>query len=173
MSFIPLSPKSSRTLRDLRGSQGEDDEAVSRISNLSGHGRRPEVHRRRSSSDPSSDGAVLQRRKGALEVTPSEDEIEVLPDRFDASGRLLYDDKCRRWASQRGDFEYRRRNRGGGYVQGSLALGGTDPEMVDRMAQGVGNLLQGRQSFMGLLGDVLAGLPGALQDGDRVLERRR
>lgn len=173
MSFIPLSPKSSRTLRDLHESQGVDDETASHISSSSGHGRRPEVRRRRSGSDPSSDGATLQRRKGRLERTPSEDEIEVLPDRFDASGRPLNDDGDRRWASRRGDFEYRPRNRGGSHVQGSWALGGTDPDMVDRMALGVGNLLQGRQGFMGILGDVLASLPGAVQDSDRVLERRR
>lgn len=174
VSFIPLSPKSSRTLRDLRGPQEGDDETASQQSISSGYGRRPAMCRRRSGSDPSSDGAALQQRKGRLERTPSEDEIEALPDRFDASGRPLGDDgDGRQWASRRGDFKCRPRNRGGSHVQGSWALGGTDAEMVDRMAQEVGNFLQRRQSFMGLLGGVLAGLPGALQDDNRVLEKQR
>jgi hypothetical protein len=173
VTFIPLSPQSSRTLRKHHESQertnreapdgdARDPSPAHDPDNRVAPPRRPRFHRQRSDSDPSSDRPVVQRRKRRGDESPLSDEDdvdEVLPDRFDASGRPLDPTDPRRWHSRRGEFEYRPRG-GGTHVQGAWGIQSTDPEMVSRVAQGVGNLLQGRQGWMGVLGNVLTNLPG-------------
>lgn len=132
------------------------------------------MHRRRSGSDPSSDRPVVQRRRrSGRDGSPrsDEDEVEVLPDRFDSAGRPVDANDPRRWHSRTGEFEYRPRSGGDGssssgpHVQGAWGIHGTDPEMVNRMAQGVGSLLQGRQGWMGMIGNLLTSLPSSSGDG--------
>lgn len=193
VTFIPLSPQSSRTLRKHHESQDKADReasvaAAAAAAAAAAHDnardpspardesiqdsppRRPRFHRRRSDSDPSSDRPVIQRRRRRGYESPLSDEenaIEDLPDRFDAKGRPLDPTDPRRLHSRRGEFEYRPRDGGGGtHVEGAWGVQGTDPEMVNRVAQGVGNLLQGRQGWMGVLGNVLSSLPGPSSGDD-------
>jgi hypothetical protein len=150
-----------------RSSQGEDDDDIIELPN-----RRPHLRRKRSGSEPSSDRPPTHRRRRRLrDGSPQsdDDQIEILPDRFDAQGRPLDpgERKRRNWASRRGDFEYRSTERAGPHVEGAWQVGGTNPELVERMAQGVGNILEGRSGWMGLLGNLLTNLPAAGGDQGR------
>ncbi len=137
-------------------------------------------------SDPSSNRPLITRRRTRRDESPdselSEDEIEVLPDRFDAQGRPL-DPRGRpvggragdsRWHTRNGDFEYRSpRGRDGWNVRGQWGIGGTDPEAVERMVRGVTGAIQGGQGgWAGLLGGLLSGLqqPPDAHDQRRVEE---
>lgn len=163
-----LSPQSSRTLRKHHSDQEErsatsrDEDRESDADSKTARPRRPgPPQRRRSGSDPSSD---RPRRRRGRDGSPrsDEDEVEVLPDRFDSAGRPVDANDPRRVHSRTGDFEYRPRDRDGGpHVQGAWGIHGTDPEMVNKMAQGVGSLLQGRQGWMGLVGNLLTSLPAS------------
>ena len=101
-------------------------------------------------------------------------EIEELPDRFDASGRPLDPADPRGWSSRSGSFVSRPRHRardggdGDWNISGSWGVGGTDPEIVDGIARTIGDVIEGRKSWFGVLGDVLlkGSLPGLDVDGD-------
>ncbi|KAK8048733.1 hypothetical protein PG994_010463 [Apiospora phragmitis] len=148
VSFIPLSPQSSQTLRKLHEAQD-----------------------RRSNSDPSSDRSLTHRRgrKRDADLSSEENDVEVLPDRFDTSGRPLEPDDPRRLTTRGGSFEYRPRDREM-QMQGAWGVGGTDADMVNRMAESVGSLLEGKSGFLGILGNVISHLPksdgvrGAVED---------
>ncbi|KAK7952286.1 uncharacterized protein PG986_008014 [Apiospora aurea] len=148
VSFIPLSPQSSQTLRKHHDSQEQ-----------------------RSDSDPSSDRSLTHRRGRRQDTDPSTEgnDVEVLPDRFDTSGRPLEPDDPRRWTTREGNFEYRPRDRGT-QIQGAWGVGGNDAEMVNRMAESVGSLLEGKSGLLGILGNVISNLPkgggvrGAVED---------
>ncbi|KAH8893519.1 hypothetical protein GQ53DRAFT_763804 [Thozetella sp. PMI_491] len=197
--FIPLSPQSSRTLRRHHAEQdahrahdedggrdlshGDDNPDADAKSVILYHPDRNATTnpRRRRGSDPSSNRPVIQRRRSRGEDSPdselSEDEIEILPDRFDAHGRPL-DHRGRpvgglggragdsRWHSRRGDFEYRSPKGPGGWdVQGQWGVAGTDPEAVERIVRGVtGAIEAGRGGWMGLLGGLLNGLQAPPDD---------
>lgn len=142
VQFIPLSPQSSQTLRKLH-----------------------EAQERRSDTDPSSDRSLTQRR-GRRQDTDlsSENDVEVLPDRFDTSGRPLGSDDARRWATRGGSFEYRPQERGT-QMQGAWGVAGTDAELVNRMAESVGSLLEGKPGILGMLGSVISHLPSSSSGG--------
>lgn len=184
VAFIPLSPQSSRTLRSLHEShvkgQSDDNAREPSPSGTDGQAvrpRRPNFTRRRSDSDPSSNRPMVQRRKHRGDLSPvSDEDVEVLPDRFDPAGRPIDPNSPQRLHSRRGDFEYRSRDGNGMQVQGAWGVHGTDPEMVNRMAQGFGDLLQGRHGWMGILGNVLTSLPGpsgAGHEGRAAIEAER
>ena len=211
VAFTPLSPQSSRTLRKHHAEQeahrlagesrsrerddpdaDEDDSAVAHGDDRSVAART----RNRRGSDPSSNRPVITRRRTRRDDSPdselSDEGIEVLPDRFDAQGRPL-DRSGRpvggragdsRWHTRQGDFEYRSpRGRDGLNVQGQWGIGGTDPEMVERMVRGVtGALGSGKGGWMGIVGGLLSGLQAppsdshgqdAVEDDDRGSSRRR
>ena len=178
--FIPLSPKSSMTMKRHRqeqagaksGSEEEKEEesagqkefdpqhALTRFTSNSNHQRSPS-----SSSDPSHNSAVRRRKRGSYDSDSSSDETEALPDRFDSHGRLLDRDSVshRRWISRRGDFEYKPKRDGDWNVKGAWQVGGTDQEMIEKIVRNVTGVLEGRQNWLGMLGNVLE----ELQDGGR------
>lgn len=127
---------------------------------------RPQPRRRRS-SDPSADRPVARRQPRDEVATASESEdVEDLPDRFDAQGRPL-DGQPQgsrpRWTTRSGQFERRPQRAGDWDVRGSWSVGGTDRVPVDRLAKSFTEALDGRKSWLGLVGDVLGG--GLLQPG--------
>lgn len=132
--------------------------------------------RRRSDSDPSANRPLVSHRSDRGGVVKSdhpssEDEIEVLPDRFDNSGRPVdgvgsvpSSSRRGRWTERRGDFEYRSPRPRGTQVQGTWGVAGTDPEQVERMMQNVTGLLagegvpRGMGGWLGLAGKLLGGV---------------
>lgn len=162
--------------------------------------RRFRKRRRRSNSDPSSnrpllssssrrrdrDGAHGTDRPSSSSPSRGGDEVELLPDRFDPLGRPVdpssSSSRPRRgdnggWTERKGDFEYRSPKPGGTQARGAWAVGGTDPDQVERMMQDVTNLIgdgppKGVQGWLGLAGRLLGsgllggqGLPG-LEGGE-------
>lgn len=102
-----------------------------------------------------------------------EDEVEVLPDRFDDEGRLLNGRRRSgggsgggdgQWTQRKGDFEYRSPKPGGTQVKGTWGVAGTDPEQVERMVRDVSGLLAGAGEGRGGMGGWL-GLAGRLLGG--------
>ncbi|POR31807.1 Uncharacterized protein TPAR_07971 [Tolypocladium paradoxum] len=166
VSFIPLSPKSSRTMEmhkrkqaaapEGEGSQpgGEhDDEALVR----------PGFHRRRT-SDPSADRPVIRRRDaGGLD---SDEDVESLPDRFDSEGQPLDGRSAshHRWTTRRGTFERPPQRPGGWDIKGAWLVSGTEGEAVDRLVRNVTGALEGQRSWMSVIGDVIG--EGLLPPGE-------
>lgn len=133
--------------------------------------------RRRDSDSPSSRPFVSRHRGGPVgsdrsSSSASEEEIEVLPDRFDSQGRPLGAGPSRRsdgWTERRGDFEYRSPRLGGTQMRGTFGVAGTDPEHVERMMRDVSGVLAGEMprgmgGWLGLAGRLLGGViaPGAV-----------
>ena len=84
----------------------------------------------------------------------------MLPDRFDAQGRPLDGPASSRSSSHRrgGEFEYRSpRGAEGTNVRGAWGVAGTDAETVERIVRDVTGVLEGRGSWMGLIGGILSG----------------
>lgn len=205
VSFGPMSPLSSRTMEQHHLSHAEhmaaelaaenaaakataDDEHNARDYFLHDPSTRGSgvVHRR--SSDPSSDRPPLRSHDGGrdLAVSNPQDDVEVLPDRFDAEGRPLdgrpaTSDRAGGWTTRSGEFARRRQRPGDWGVRGSWQVGGTDPEAVERMAQGMTSALESRGGLLRFIGDVFTGgagrledeRPGRSDDGDRGRHRRR
>ncbi|KAH6840653.1 hypothetical protein B0I37DRAFT_220197 [Chaetomium sp. MPI-CAGE-AT-0009] len=173
--FIPLSPKSSATLRRHRESQAtksETEDMASESNDNRNRGKRPangepDKTRRRRNSDTSSDrpppSSHRSHDKDATSETDDEDAIEMLPDRFDAQGRPLDGSGSSRgggsnWHSRRGNFEYRSpRGANGTNMRGEWGVAGADPETVERLVRDVTGVLEGRGSWMGLIGGILSG----------------
>ncbi|KAK3680624.1 hypothetical protein B0T22DRAFT_415910, partial [Podospora appendiculata] len=182
VAFIPLSPKSSQTLRRHREAQeaakatppspasGGDDgdrgkgKAVDNADN--DEQLVPYRPRRRRDSDPSSNRPRRsQQRLGgdaADDGNGESEDIETLPDRFDAQGRPI-DRERPRWHARHGNFEYHRTNPfrarsedGGFNMRGQWGVAGTDPEAVERIVRNVTGVLEGRESWMGLLSGLLS-----------------
>lgn len=173
--FIPLSPKSSATLRRHHESQATKSETEDVVSDSDDNRKRgkkpadgePDKPRRRRNSDTSSDrpsaSSRRSRDKEATSETDDEDAIEMLPDRFDAQGRPLDGSGSSRgggseWHSRRGDFEYRSpRGANGTQMRGEWGVAGADAEAVERIMRDVTGVLEGRGSWMGLIGGILSG----------------
>lgn len=220
MQFGPLSPQSSRTLLRLRETRsrsrdnvdrdtgGDDDEPRRDILIADDHDAdsaaapavvsRRRFRKRRRNSDPSSNRPLVTRHRDGLvesarsSASPSEgeDEIEVLPDRFDSQGQPLYDGHQRRrsgeWTERHGDFAYRSSTRGAPQVvRGSWGVAGTDPEHVERVMRDVSGVLmsagempRGLGGWLGLAGRLLEGVvapppPGEEEEEERDRDRRR
>ncbi len=95
----------------------------------------------------------------------------MLPDRFDAQGRPLDGPALSRSSAHRrgGEFEYRSpRGAEGTNVRGAWGVAGTDAEAVERIVRDVTGVLEGRGSWMGLIGGILSGslLKGPAGGGD-------
>ncbi|XP_044715624.1 uncharacterized protein HRG_10805 [Hirsutella rhossiliensis] len=163
VSFIPLSPKSSRTMERHRrhhaaASDKDDDSPEHDDDEPLDNGRTRPAFRRRRSSDPSSDRPVVPRGRQGLSDSDSEDDVELLPDRFDSQGKPLGGRPARdRWTTRKGTFERQPRQPGDWDVRGAWQVGGTDGEAVDRLVHNVTGALEGRRSWMSVLGDVLGG----------------
>ncbi|KAL2134095.1 hypothetical protein VTI74DRAFT_982 [Chaetomium olivicolor] len=190
VTFIPLSPKSSATLRrhheqQATKSENDDNNSDSDIS-LIRIGEDKPRHRR--SSDPSSDRPLIATRRSDKSASSKDDDdddeevIELLPDRFDAQGRPLDGSSTTpargRLHSRCGDFEYRSpRGPGGLNVRGEWGVAGTDAEMVERIVRNVTGVLEGRGSWMGLIGGILSGSllqgTGGGEERGRIEQRER
>lgn len=133
--------------------------------------RRRRRHRSRrsssSSSSSSSDSDGGRSRRSQRHGSSSDDGVENLPDRFDKDGRRL--DKrsvaANRWTSRSGDFQYIPQRRGDWDVRGAWTVGGTDGEMIERLARDVAGVLDGKKGWIGVLGDVLGGFAGQTARG--------
>jgi hypothetical protein len=127
----------------------------------------PQRHRDSDNNRPSDRSLVPKRHPKDEESDSStgEEVIEVLPDRFDSQGRPLSGagtGSTPRMHSRTGDFEYRSpRGPRGTQMRGEWAVAGTDPEAVERIVRNVTGVLEGRGSWLGLLGGILGG--GLLQ----------
>lgn len=112
------------------------------------------AHRRRS-SDTTHD---RPRGRGSHD-TDSEEEIEDLPDRFDSQGGSLDRRSASHggWTSRSGTFQREPQRAGDWDVRGAWHVGGTNNDAVERLAHGVTNALDGRGSWMQVIGEVLGG----------------
>ncbi|KAI1477403.1 hypothetical protein F4774DRAFT_195518 [Daldinia eschscholtzii] len=144
VKFVPLSPKSSRTLRRHRRRMGERSEED--IDEELAQFQRPPNFRRRSGSDVSSNRPRVQRRRVRGDESPVSDdsEIEYLPDRFDSSGQPLEtNNTALNGIPRQGSFEYLPRNENDWHVRGAWkALGDPDPVLVNDIAQTIGGFLR-------------------------------
>jgi hypothetical protein len=137
----------------------------------------PYHHRRRTrrASDPSSNRPLISRRHSDNDFSPTssdeEDEVEYLPDRFDAQGRPIdrYGLGPPKIHSRRGEFVGKR---GGWDVAGRWQVAGTDDVAVEHIVKKVTDVVEGRGSILGLLGGIISGslLEGGEQDREGRLE---
>ena len=187
VTFIPLSPKSSATLRRHREEQEAAKSATEDVTSDSDDDYGRSRDRGKGRGDHSSDRSLVSTRRprtadketaSDLE-TDDEDVIEMLPDRFDAQGRPLDGSSLPRgsprWHSRRGDFEYRNPRGADGFnMRGEWGIAGTDAEVVERVVQNVTDVLEGRRSWMGLIGGLLSEslLRGPGEDDDDGDERK-
>lgn len=114
--------------------------------------RRVAHHRR--ASDTTHD-----RPRGHGDESDSGSEVEDLPDRFDSHGRPL-DRRAAssdRWTSRSGAFRRQPQRPGDWDVRGAWHVGGTNDEAVQRLATGMTDALDGRGSWMNVIGQVIGG----------------
>jgi hypothetical protein len=144
VTFAPLSPTSSRRLSRIKSkgvtqaysdSTSSTDQPRLRRRNsepLSNRPNTPSVHRRR-------------HRRPSLSPSPSSssaEDIEVLPDRFDAYGRPIESTYRSRSRS---------RSRGPGNRHGDDDFPSGQTEMVERFVRDFSNVVDGRGSWKDLL----------------------
>jgi hypothetical protein len=167
--FIPLSPKSSRTLalhhQEVEAHKADSEDEISPMPSDEEDLSSPTTSlipvRNRRLSDPSSNRPLISRRTSDNNFSPSssdaeEDAVEYLPDRFDEQGRSL----DRRGLgppklhSRKGEFVGKR---GGWDVAGQWGVAGTDDVAVDKIVEKVTQVVEGRGSLLGLLGGIISG----------------
>lgn len=186
--FIPLSPKSSKTLQRHRRQQAEAEETEAREKT------KEEKKKEKEASEDEGQYELAPARRhprsrsepGSRRSDESDSDVSVenLPDRFDSRGRRLNgrSSSQQRWTSRQGEFERRPQHEGDWDVKGAWQVAGTEGEAVERIVRGVTGVLEGKQNWIGLLGEVLAGgLEGGgvvgqrreLEDRDEEQERRR
>lgn len=112
--------------------------------------------------------------EGYFDLDRDDDDVEELPERFDKEGKPLsgaVGNRSDRMHSRRGEFM------GPGMI-GQWGVSGTDQEAVERIVRNVTGVLEGRGSWLGLLGGILSGnlLQGLGEDedeGDKVRVSRK
>ncbi|KAM3460773.1 hypothetical protein NHJ6243_005569 [Beauveria neobassiana] len=157
VTFIPMSPKSTQTMEMHRRQQEEaanGDALTQEEYSAPGNQDGRVAHQRRSSDTTHDRGGD----RGRSHESDSEEEIQNLPDRFDSEGRRLDRRSVShdRWTSRSGAFRRQSQRPGNFNVQGAWHVGGTNKEAVERLAHGVTNALDGRGSWMQVLGEVLS-----------------
>ncbi|KAM0347706.1 hypothetical protein ACHAPU_004721 [Fusarium lateritium] len=180
--FGPLSPKSSMTMKTHRAKAAAKEEKEKQEK------QEQEAHdvlQGLVSAKPRSKSldidSYFDRRHLFEDEDPSwDDPVEVLPDRFDRSGRPLHGraTKNRALTRRQGDFEYQPRHKDDWDVKGAWQVAGTDGQAVDQIVRGVTGALEGKSSWLGLLGTVLGGLQEperqqTIDDRDHEERRRR
>jgi hypothetical protein len=148
VAFAPLSPESTRTILDQhrRRSRRNSDPSANRPTNLTRHRRRHRNSSRSPSPDAASDDTSID---------------EALPDRFDAEGRPLQPGADGYPFPRMLPFAT------------SFSLGGDSrrqPEMieqVERLAHNFEDVLEGRQSWRGLLRGFLEDAAGQVKETRR------
>lgn len=179
--FGPLSPMSEMTMdrhhRDQAAAAARE-EARQRAEQEAAdkeHGLVPVPRQLRSSSSSSSssDDSVGGRRRRVRGRSSSEDTIEILPDRFDRNGRRIDGESptIGGWTSRSGSFVRQPQHRGDWNIRGAWHVASTDGEMVERLVRDMTGALEGRKSWMSVLGTVIGGIMaperGAIKDRDR------
>ncbi|PTB41101.1 hypothetical protein M441DRAFT_80518 [Trichoderma asperellum CBS 433.97] len=182
VSFGPLSPTSTITMKrhkkehELR-SESDSSESEGRSSDTRRENQFNRSNRhRRQSSDTTHDRSPNRGHEGRHRrhhYSDSDDEVENLPDRFDSHGRPLDGGRHgrSRLTTRSGEFHRLADRPGGLSIHGGWQLAGTDPEQIQKIVSGVTGALQGRRSWVSVVGDVLGGdllgqlgpLAGALQ----------
>lgn len=151
VAFSSLSPQSSRELRRHRRRRSRSPGSGSKPQDF--HDSEPLARRRRHSSGP-----PAARRKAHDDSADSDPEVEYLPDRFDAHGRPLSPSAPNTGRTERsGQFHRKPRRARDWNVDGGWHVGGTDREAVERMAEGLRDVVDGRMSWLGLIGGVMEG----------------
>lgn len=153
--FVPLSPKSQATLRRHREAQEAARSGAEEDSDITS----PSPLDPTTSSD---DDKALRKKSKAVSDDDDESAVEELPDRFDGEGRPLtaqgHEDRRGGVHSRKGSFEYRSpKGPNGLNMMGDWAVSGTDKETVERIVQNVTGVLEGKGSWMGLIGGLLSG----------------
>lgn len=158
VSFSPMSPKSAQTMQmhrrqQLQSGTGDDESQISEDDEAEPH---QQVTHRRRASDTSHDRT---RGRGRTDSNSDSDDVELLPNRFDSHGTPLdsHSNEDGHWTNRSGDFWRQPQRPGDWDVRGAWQVGGTDAESVNRLAQGVTNALDGRGSWMNVIGEVLGG----------------
>ncbi|KAL7814399.1 hypothetical protein V8C26DRAFT_143027 [Trichoderma gracile] len=122
--------------------------------------KRSSGHRRQSSDtthdrSPNRDGEGRRRRRRHYD--DSDDDVEVLPDRFDSHGRPLDGSgggsRKSRFVTRSGEFHRPAQRPGDMEVHGGWQLGGTDPEQIERLVRTVTGVLEGRKSWVSVIGE--------------------
>lgn len=104
-------------------------------------------------------GPPVSRRKASEEDPDSESDVEYLPDRFDSRGRpLSAAEPGAGWTTRNGQFRRKPRHASDWDVGGMWHVGGTDKEMVERMAENLRDVVDGRMSWLGLMSSMMDGL---------------
>ncbi|CAG9947432.1 unnamed protein product, partial [Clonostachys rosea f. rosea IK726] len=141
----------------------------------------------REERDPSSERRIVRRpsRKSRSPASGSDDDVEILPDRFDDSGSPVSEHRPRRSHhrnSRSADYHHRSRHPEDQDRRGSWQFGGADPQLMDTVVRGVTSVMEGKKNWVSLLGDVLgSGVIGGLgaqalqeeDDHDRRRHRHR
>lgn len=114
-----------------------------------------------SSSSSSSDDSVSgDKRRFQGSDSSSDDGIEILPDRFDRNGRRIDSQSTSqgRWTSRSGNFERLPQHRGDLSFRGAWQVASTDGDMVERFVRDMTGALEGRKSWLSVLGNVIGGI---------------
>lgn len=152
VAFSSLSPQSSRVLRQHRRHRTRSPRSGSKPQDF--HDSEPLARRRRHSSGP-----PAARQMAHDDSTDSDSEVEYLPDRFDSHGRPLSPSARKPgWTQRSGQFHRKPRRPRDWNVDGGWHVAGTDREAVERMAEGLRDVVDGRMSWLGLIGGVMEGL---------------
>ncbi|EGX92309.1 hypothetical protein CCM_03681 [Cordyceps militaris CM01] len=156
VSFIPMSPKSTRTMEMHRRQQelAGDGDISTHEDGISANDPDRSVARQRPLSDITHN---RPRSRGRSLDSDSDEQVEEIPARFDDQGSPLDGRSAshKRWRSLSGEFQSKPQRPGDWDVQGAWHVGGTNQEAVERLALGVTNALEGRGSWMQVLGEVL------------------
>lgn len=140
------------------GSGSEDGSGDGRRENQFNRSSR---HRRQSSDtthdrSPNRDGESRRRRHRRSD---SDDDVQDLPERFDSHGKPLDGGRHgkNRSITRSGEFHRPAQQPGGLNVLGGWQLGGTDPEQIEKLVRNVTGALEGRRSWVSVIGEVLGG----------------
>jgi hypothetical protein len=149
----PFKPDNAQSREPDVGDEEDEEESTDHVHDTEQPRRRR--RRRRRNSDPSSDRPLQtrkhRRRHHNASRSPSPEnsssDIEILPDRFDKDGRPL----------DRYGMPFRTKNRG-------LEVGeeeGVGQEMVERFTREIGDVMEGKKSWVALLRDIIQGGPAS------------
>ena len=179
VTFIPLSPKSMKTMKMHKG-VGKDYESISSSGSSGSDGEvdYADPHSRAGASNPLTNRSLSRRRDddSHVESESSDSDVEAIPDRFDRQGHPLDgrgQPRSGDVTTRSGQFSRQPQKPGDWSVHGAWQISSTDQVAVDRLVQSVTGALEGKGSWMGVLGDVLGsgGLLG--QQSARVDDKKR
>lgn len=116
---------------------------------------------------PRSSGGSSHHR--SLSDSDSED-VEELPKRFNRQGESLDGQqvKQKRWTSRSGQFERQPTKPGDWSMKGAWHIGGTNEAAVEKLTKDFTDALDGRKSWMNVVGEVLNGSLGAPEGSQRI-----